>query len=59
MTPAERQRRRREKLRAEVRPDDVVASVVAQLDRAPAKVAGEIMRRLTREIAKRQRKPAK
>jgi hypothetical protein len=56
MTPAERMRRSRARLKAEIVPEQVVAPVVDALDRAPPKVGRDIMRRLSREIAKRGRK---
>jgi hypothetical protein len=54
MTPAERQRRRRERLRAEVRPEAVVAYVVAQLNRSSDRVAEKIIRLLRKEITGRR-----
>jgi hypothetical protein len=56
MTAVERMRRHRQRRKAEIVPEAVVAPVVDALNRAPPKVGRDIMRRLSREIAKRQRK---
>jgi hypothetical protein len=57
MTPAQRQQRRREKLRAKVSPDQIAAEVVTLLDRVKPYDPGaaKMLGKLATEIKKRQR----